>query len=100
LLSNKYTDTDEQTFDSILKTGMSEKIRALRKALEASGGKNQAQPQAAYGELCNTLKSTANMSDSSKGKKAKASHPIIMISSSPTALITLWNVKKFLEQGM
>jgi hypothetical protein len=30
---------------------MSEKIRALRKALEASGGKNQAQPQQAYGEL-------------------------------------------------
>jgi parafibromin len=79
---------------------MSEKIRALRKALEASGGKNQAQPQAAYGELCNTLHSTADRLDSSKGKKAKTSHPIIMISSSPTALITLWNVKKFLEQGM
>ena len=47
----KVQNTDYQTFDSILKTGMSEKIRALRKALEASGGKNQAQPQAAYGEL-------------------------------------------------
>jgi hypothetical protein len=32
---------------------MSEKIKALRKALESSGGKHQAQPasQAAYGEL-------------------------------------------------
>jgi parafibromin len=35
-----------------------------------------------------------------QGKKAKNAHPIIIISSSPTALITLWNVKKFLEQGM
>lgn len=42
--------TNLQTFDSILKTGMSDKIRALRKALEASGGK-QAQPQQAYGKL-------------------------------------------------
>ena len=49
--TTKGQNTDYQTFDSILKTGMSEKIRALRKALEASGGKNQAQPQAAYGEL-------------------------------------------------
>jgi parafibromin len=39
-------------------------------------------------------------SPGSQGKKAKNAHPIIMISSSPTALITLWNVKKFLEQGM
>jgi hypothetical protein len=35
----------------MLKTGMSEKIRALRKALESTGGKNQAQPaQQAYGQ--------------------------------------------------
>lgn len=40
-------------------------------------------------------------SDPSRGaKKAKSTNPIIMISSSPTSLITMWNVKKFLEQGM
>jgi parafibromin len=33
-------------------------------------------------------------------KKAKSSNPIIMISSAPTSLITMWNVKKFLEQGL
>jgi len=60
LVAQRYPDTNEQTFDSILKTGMSEKIRALRKALEASGGKNQAQPQAAYGKLSSSLLRTAD----------------------------------------
>lgn len=40
------------------------------------------------------------LADPSHGKKARSAHPIIMISSSPTALITMWNVKKFLEQGV
>jgi parafibromin len=44
--------------------------------------------------------SEADETDASKGKKTKNAHPIIMISSSPTALITLWNVKKFLETGV
>jgi len=44
--------------------------------------------------------SRADEIDASKGKKTKNAHPIIMISSSPTALITLWNVKKFLETGV
>jgi parafibromin len=35
-----------------------------------------------------------------RAKKTKSTHPIIVISSAPTALITMWNVKKFLEQGM
>jgi hypothetical protein len=28
------------------------------------------------------------------------SHPIIIVSSSPTALLTMWNIKRFLEDGM
>jgi len=76
-------------FEYLLKSGMSEKIRALRKYLETTGGRSQVQPapQAAF--------------DPSRGaRKAKASNPIIMISSSPTSLITMWNIKKFLEQGV
>jgi parafibromin len=66
---------------------MSEKIRALRKSFESSG---RAQPQ-----------QQATPTDPSRGaRKAKSSHPIIIISSSPTSLLTMWNVKKFLEQGM
>jgi parafibromin len=39
--------------------------------------------------------------DPSRGvRKAKSTNPIIIISSSPTSLVTMWNVKKFLEQGM
>ncbi|GFZ50052.1 hypothetical protein JCM24511_07805 [Saitozyma sp. JCM 24511] len=71
-----------------VQTVMVEKIRALRNSFSSSGSK-QAAPasQPAY--------------DPSRGaKKAKSTNPIIMISSSPTSLITMWNVKKFLEQGI
>jgi parafibromin len=86
---------------------MSEKIRALRKSLESTGkGQAQASSQQAYGEqfscvhplLCECK--LTEPEDPSRGKSKKTPHPIIMISSSPTALITMWNVKKFLEQGM
>ncbi|CAG7846080.1 SubName: Full=Related to RNA polymerase II-associated protein-Laccaria bicolor {ECO:0000313/EMBL:CCA66853.1} [Serendipita indica DSM 11827] len=35
----------------------------------------------------------------SPSQKHRQAHPIIMISSSPTALITMWNVKKFLQDS-
>lgn len=84
---------------------MSEKIRALRKTLESAGGRNQPQAasQQAYGQSHEhwiTLGVSSDDVDAARGKKARTQHPIIMISSSPTALITMWNVKKFLEQGM
>lgn len=44
--------TREQDFGSILKAGMSEKIRALRKTLESTGkGQTQVSSQQAYGKL-------------------------------------------------
>ncbi|RXK34873.1 parafibromin [Tremella mesenterica] len=76
-------------FESFLKSVMSEKIRTLRKSLE-TGGKAQSstqQPQTTY------VKYTPS-------KKQRSSNPIIIISSSPTSLVTMWNVKKFLEQGV
>ncbi|CAD6568176.1 MAG: accessory factor associated with RNA polymerase II [Tremellales sp. Tagirdzhanova-0007] len=75
-------------FQPFLQNVMIEKIRALRKSLETSG--NRAAPAPTQASL-----------DPSRGaRKAKSSNPIIMISSSPTSLITMWNVKKFLEQGL
>lgn len=64
---------------------MSDKIRSLRKSFESSG---RTQPQA------------ATPADPNRARKTKSNHPIIVISSSPTSLLTMWNVKKFLEQGM
>lgn len=62
---------------------MSEKIRALRKSFES---RSQPVPVAPV--------------DPNRARKAKSNHPIIIISSSPTSLLTMWNVKKFLEQGI
>ena len=79
---------------------MADKIRNFRKSLESSGGKA---PQASQstGELLESMPCSKLMSDPSRpAKKARSTNPIIMIPSSPTALITMWNVKKFLEQGM
>jgi len=89
-----------QNFEAFAKGVMSEKIRALRKSIEASGGKAPQQQAASAGELLESFWPRL-MADSSRGaRKAKSNNPIIMISSSPTALITMWNVKKFLEQGV
>jgi parafibromin len=65
---------------------MSDKIRTLRKSFET--GSRAAAPQPAPGAT------------QSGPRKNKSSSPIILISSSPTALLTMWNVKRFLEQGM
>ncbi|KAK1923701.1 RNA pol II accessory factor, Cdc73 family-domain-containing protein [Papiliotrema laurentii] len=74
-------------FEAFVKGIMADRIKAFRKSLESSGGRA---PQ-----------SQSQNTDPSRGaKKARSTNPIIMISSSPTALITMWNVKKFLEQGI
>ncbi|KAL7424950.1 accessory factor associated with RNA polymerase II [Cryptotrichosporon argae] len=72
-------------FQPFVVSTMSERIRALRKTFDTSSRAPpvQAPTEAARGP-----------------KKAKATNPIIMISSSPTALVTMWNVRKFLEQGI
>ncbi|WRT69552.1 uncharacterized protein IL334_006539 [Kwoniella shivajii] len=74
-------------FESFLKTVMVEKIRALRSSFDKGGNKAAAQPQSQTGPLTGP-------------KKARSNNPIIIISSSPTSLLTMWNVKKFLEQGI
>ncbi|WWC73546.1 uncharacterized protein I206_107518 [Kwoniella pini CBS 10737] len=74
-------------FESFLKTTMVEKIRALRGSFDKGASKAAAQAQQQAGPPVGA-------------KKAKSTHPIIIISSSPTSLLTMWNVKKFLEQGV
>ncbi|KAK4684011.1 parafibromin, partial [Tremellales sp. Uapishka_1] len=69
-------------FSSFLSTQMADKIKSLRSSLTSSRPAATPVPQ-----------------DLNRAKKSKSSNPIIMISSSPTSLITMWNVKKFLEQG-
>ncbi|OWT39442.1 parafibromin [Cryptococcus neoformans Bt1] len=73
-------------FEAFQRNIMHEKIKALRTSFE-KGGK---QPAAA----------AVSQSDLNRAKKARSTNPIIVISSSPTSLITMWNVKKFLEQGV
>lgn len=73
-----------QNFEQFVKGTMNEKIRAFRKSFEL-GGRGQAAAPVAH--------------DLNRPRKQKASTPIIIISSSPTSLITMWNVKKFLEDG-
>ncbi len=41
----------------------------------------------------------ANIDSRGKGKRAPQNN-IIIISSSPTSLISMWNVKRFLEEGV
>ncbi|WWD20179.1 hypothetical protein CI109_104655 [Kwoniella shandongensis] len=72
-------------FESFLKSVMQEKIRTLRSSFD-KGGKSAAPVQSQAGPL--------------RAKKARSTNPIIIISSSPTSLLTMWNVKKFLEQGV
>ncbi|WOO77591.1 Cell division control protein 73 [Vanrija pseudolonga] len=73
-------------FSSFVQTVMNEKIRASQQALK-SGRSQPQQPVAA---------------DPSRNasRQKRSAHPIILISSSPTSLLTMWNVKKFLEQGI
>ncbi|KGB77916.3 parafibromin [Cryptococcus deuterogattii R265] len=73
-------------FEAFQRNVMHEKIKTLRTSFE-KGGK---QPAAA----------ATSQSDLNRAKKARSTNPIIVISSSPTSLITMWNVKKFLEQGV
>ncbi|WWC92935.1 uncharacterized protein L201_007898 [Kwoniella dendrophila CBS 6074] len=74
-------------FESFLKTVMVEKIRAMRSSFDKGANKAAAQAQSQTGPLTGP-------------KKAMSNNPIIVISSSPTSLLTMWNVKKFLEQGI
>ncbi|WVW86789.1 hypothetical protein I302_108843 [Kwoniella bestiolae CBS 10118] len=74
-------------FESFLKTVMVEKIRALRNSFDKGASKAAVQAQSQTGPPTGP-------------KKARSTDPIIIISSSPTSLLTMWNVKKFLEQGI
>jgi hypothetical protein len=119
-----------QDFYPWVQSVMVEKIRALRNSFSSGSKQAAPASQPAYGgsqrtsnlassHSCSPAKLgwlasepgiqclgeesalTTFSSDPSRGaRKAKSTNPIIMISSSPTSLITMWNVKKFLEQGM
>ncbi|WVF68538.1 hypothetical protein IAT40_003306 [Kwoniella sp. CBS 6097] len=80
-------DGKVNNFDTFLKTVMIEKIRGLRSSFDKGGSKNA--PVA-----------NQSQADPMRAKKARSNNPIIIISSSPTSLITMWNIKKFLEQGI
>lgn len=87
-------------FEQFVKGVMSEKIRALRKSFDGRGAA-PAPAAAPAGELRLAGNvGQALTADVNRARKHKQSHPIIMISSSPTSLITMWNVKRFLEEGM
>lgn len=73
-------------FSSFVQTVMNEKIRASQQALKS--GRSQPQQPVAADQSRNA------------SRQKRSAHPIILISSSPTSLLTMWNVKKFLEQGM
>lgn len=72
---------------SSFKNVMSEKLKKLKEA--SKPGQAQARPDAA-----------ASKPDPKLANKKRANYPIIMISSSPTSLITMHNVKKFLEESV
>ncbi|WVR08183.1 hypothetical protein IAU60_005229 [Kwoniella sp. DSM 27419] len=79
-------DGKVNNFDTFLKTVMIDKIRALRSSFDKSGNK--------------PVQPAQSQNDPMRAKKARSTNPIIVISSSPTSLLTMWNVKKFLEQGI
>lgn len=70
-------------------TQIKEYVSQLKAA--AKGGKGQAAPNSA---------ANAPQSGSKPGNKKARVFPIIMVSSSPTALLTLHNIKKFLEESI
>ncbi|WVQ75003.1 hypothetical protein IAR50_004611 [Cryptococcus sp. DSM 104548] len=75
-------------FESFAKNVIHDKIKILRTSLtDGKGGKPSAP-------------APSQLADVNRAKKARSTNPIIVISSSPTSLITMWNVKKFLEQGV
>jgi parafibromin len=101
----KLAPADSQNFAPFVQNVMSEKIKALRNALSGPASKTaQTSSQPAYGMFLSWYPSSivqAERTEQPRGaKKAKSSNPIIIISNSPSALITMWNVKKLLEQGM
>ncbi|KAJ9115766.1 hypothetical protein QFC24_006874 [Naganishia onofrii] len=79
-------------FTTLRRAIMDERIKPLRELLKAqkTGG-----PGAGAGILSSGLQS----GDRPKKQRA-AQQNILLLSSSPTALITMWNVKRFLEDGV
>lgn len=99
-LAGVWARSSWQDFGSFAKTVMADKIKTLRNSLASSGGKApQAQSQST-GALIDTSLDRVLMADPRGAKKAKSSNPIIMISSSPTALLTMWNIRAFLTDGV
>ena len=77
----------KQTDFSSLRAALAPTIEAARKAAGAGGA---------------SAKSMAQAAGSARGpaKKQRAQDPIIMLSNSPTSLITMFNVKALLEEGV
>ncbi|KAJ9097174.1 hypothetical protein QFC21_004843 [Naganishia friedmannii] len=82
----------KKDFTTLRRAIMNERIKPLRDLLKAqkTGG-----PGASAGIL------SAGLHAGDRPKKQRAAQQnILLLSSSPTALITMWNVKRFLEDGV
>ncbi|KAL7414886.1 RNA pol II accessory factor, Cdc73 family-domain-containing protein [Mrakia frigida] len=83
----------KKDYSYIRKSLFGEKLKAFKEAVNAAGGSGKAQQAASS--------SGGEGSGQSLGaKKPRNTTPIIVISSSPTSLITIWNAKKFFEEGI
>ncbi|CED82901.1 RNA polymerase II assessory factor Cdc73p [Phaffia rhodozyma] len=83
----------KKDFSYLRQTVFSDRIKKMREALAGSNG--------AAGAANGKSGIPASAGGGALGaKKTKNQHPIIVISSSPTSLITMWNVKRFLEEGV
>ncbi|KAG8833329.1 accessory factor associated with RNA polymerase II [Serendipita sp. 399] len=77
----------KQSNFSSVRNLISERMKKLREVQAANAAASASVPTASRPE------------SRSPSKKPRAVHPIIVISSSPTALITLWNVRQFLQDS-
>ncbi|PVG02189.1 CDC73-domain-containing protein [Serendipita vermifera] len=77
----------KQSNFSSVRNLISDRMKRLREA------------QAPSDAAANPSSSSSKSEPKSPSRKARPVHPIIMISSSPTALVTMWNVRKFLQDS-
>ncbi|KAG8760502.1 accessory factor associated with RNA polymerase II [Serendipita sp. 396] len=78
----------KQSNFSSVRNLISERMKKLREIQAANAAASSASAPVA-----------ARPESRSPSKKSRPVHPIIMISSSPTALITMWNVRQFLQES-
>lgn len=92
-------------FSALQKSIAQERVKPLRAAVNrAKEGKpplKDSQSQSNSGHASSAAINTSTQSGASRGSKRQKSiqQNIIMLSSSPTALISMWNVKRLLEDG-